>query len=79
MRIIAALMDRQGMWVLGLIVGAIDMLLGFWIWTGIPISGLAIGLFVGIDLLIGGHHVDHPGLSRSAGSGRRRPPPASTA
>jgi uncharacterized membrane protein HdeD (DUF308 family) len=54
MRIIGALMDRQGMWVLGLIVGVIDILLGAWIWTGIPVSGLAIGLFVGIDLLIGG-------------------------
>ena len=54
MRIIAALMNRQGMWVLGVIVGVIDILLGLWIWTGVPISGLAIGLFVGIDLLIGG-------------------------
>ena len=54
MRLISALMNRQGMWVLGVIVGVIDILLGFWIWTGIPVSGLAIGLFVGIDLLIGG-------------------------
>jgi uncharacterized membrane protein HdeD (DUF308 family) len=54
MRIISALMNRQGMWILGVIVGVIDVLLGLWIWTGIPISGLAIGLFVGIDLLIGG-------------------------
>ena len=54
MRIIAAVMNRQGMWILGLIVGVIDVLLGLWIWSGIPISGLAIGLFVGVDLLIGG-------------------------
>jgi uncharacterized membrane protein HdeD (DUF308 family) len=54
MRVIAALMNRTGMWVLGVIVGVIDVLLGLWIWTGIPISGLAIGLFVGLDLLIGG-------------------------
>ena len=54
MRLISALMNRQGMWVLGVIVGIIDILLGFWIWTGIPVSGLAIGLFVGVDLLIGG-------------------------
>jgi uncharacterized membrane protein HdeD (DUF308 family) len=54
MRLVSALMNRQGMWVLGVIVGVIDVLLGFWIWTGIPVSGLAIGLFVGIDLLIGG-------------------------
>jgi uncharacterized membrane protein HdeD (DUF308 family) len=54
MRLVSALMDRRGMWILGVIVGVIDILLGFWIWTGIPISGLAIGLFVGVDLLIGG-------------------------
>jgi uncharacterized membrane protein HdeD (DUF308 family) len=54
MRLVSALMNRQGMWILGAIVGVIDILLGFWIWTGIPISGLAIGLFVGVDLLIGG-------------------------
>jgi uncharacterized membrane protein HdeD (DUF308 family) len=54
MRVVGALMDRRGMWVLGVIVGVIDVLLGLWIWTGIPVSGLAIGLFVGIDLLIGG-------------------------
>jgi uncharacterized membrane protein HdeD (DUF308 family) len=54
MRLVSALMNRQGMWILGVIVGVIDILLGLWIWTGIPISGLAIGLFVGVDLLIGG-------------------------
>jgi uncharacterized membrane protein HdeD (DUF308 family) len=54
MRLVSAVMNRQGMWILGVIVGVIDILLGFWIWTGIPISGLAIGLFVGVDLLIGG-------------------------
>ncbi len=54
MRVIAALMNRTGMWVLGVIVGVIDVLLGLWIWSGVPISGLAIGLFVGLDLLIGG-------------------------
>jgi uncharacterized membrane protein HdeD (DUF308 family) len=54
MRTIGALMNRTGMWALGLVVGIIDILLGAWIWTNIPISGLAIGLFVGIDLLIGG-------------------------
>jgi uncharacterized membrane protein HdeD (DUF308 family) len=53
MRIIGALMNPQGRW-LGVIVGIIDVFLGVWIWTGIPVSGLAIGLFVGIDLLMGG-------------------------
>jgi uncharacterized membrane protein HdeD (DUF308 family) len=40
--------------VLLFLTGAINVLLGFWIWTGIPISGLAIGLFVGIDLIMAG-------------------------
>lgn len=34
--------------------GVIDVLLGAWLWTGIPVSGLAIGLFVGIDLVLAG-------------------------
>ena len=35
-------------------IGVVDILLGFWLWTGIPISGLAIGFFVGIQLLMAG-------------------------
>ena len=35
-------------------IGVIDILLGLWLWTGIPISGLAIGFFVGIQLLMAG-------------------------
>jgi uncharacterized membrane protein HdeD (DUF308 family) len=54
MRLIGALMNRTGMWVLGLIVGIIDILLGAWLWTNVPFSAPAIGLFVGVDLLIGG-------------------------
>jgi uncharacterized membrane protein HdeD (DUF308 family) len=34
--------------------GVIDILLGAWLWTGIPVSGIAIGLFVGVDLVIAG-------------------------
>jgi uncharacterized membrane protein HdeD (DUF308 family) len=78
MRIIGSLMNRQGMWVLGVIVGAIDILLGFWIWTGIPISGLAIGLFVGIDLLIGGIMWIILGL-QARGSGSAAPAAGATA
>lgn len=68
MRIIGAVMDRRGMWVLGLIVGIIDVFLGIWIRTGIPVSGLAIGLFVGIDLLIGGIMWIVLGLSARGGA-----------
>jgi uncharacterized membrane protein HdeD (DUF308 family) len=35
-------------------IGVIDILLGLWLWTEIPISGLAIGFFVGIQLLMAG-------------------------
>lgn len=34
--------------------GVINVILGFWLWTGIPVSGLAIGLFVGIDMVMAG-------------------------
>jgi len=40
--------------ILLLLTGVINILLGVWLWTGIPVSGLAIGLFVGIDLLMAG-------------------------
>ncbi len=37
-----------------IVLGIINILLGFWIWTGIPVSGVVIGVFVGIQLLIAG-------------------------
>jgi uncharacterized membrane protein HdeD (DUF308 family) len=36
------------------VVGVVDILLGIWIWTNIPTSALAIGLYVGIMLLFAG-------------------------
>lgn len=36
------------------VTGLINILLGVWLWTGIPVSGLAIGLFVGVDLVMAG-------------------------
>lgn len=36
------------------VTGVINVLLGVWLWTGIPVSGLAIGLFVGVDLVMAG-------------------------
>jgi len=36
------------------LTGLINILLGVWLWTGVPVSGLAIGLFVGIDLVMAG-------------------------
>lgn len=53
-RIIASLMRRvEGRgWMLA--VGIIDLLLGLWLWTGFPFTGVAIGLFVGIEMLFAG-------------------------
>jgi uncharacterized membrane protein HdeD (DUF308 family) len=36
------------------LTGVVNILLGVWLWTGIPVSGLAIGLFVGVDLVMAG-------------------------
>ncbi len=35
-------------------VGVINVLLGLWLWSGIPVSGIAIGFFVGFELLMAG-------------------------
>jgi len=40
--------------ILLLVTGVVNVLLGIWLWSGIPVSGLAIGLFVGIDLVMAG-------------------------
>ena len=36
------------------LVGVVNILLGLWLWSGIPVSGLAIGFFVGLQLLMAG-------------------------
>ncbi len=36
------------------VTGVVNILLGLWLWSGIPVSGLAIGLFVGIDMILAG-------------------------
>ncbi len=53
-RIVASIMSRHDAWVLTLILGIVNILLGLWLWTGFPYSGLAIGLFAGLQLLIVG-------------------------
>jgi uncharacterized membrane protein HdeD (DUF308 family) len=53
-RTVVAIAQRGPGWGLGLIVGIIDVLLGLWLLTGLPFTAPAIGLFVGIDLIIGG-------------------------
>ncbi len=53
-RIVAVFMDRgpNGVWMI--VLAVINILLGLWLWTGIPLSGIAIGIFVGIQLLVAG-------------------------
>ena len=53
-RIVAAFMDRASNSVWMILLGILNILLGLWLWTGIPVSGVAIGLFVGIELLVAG-------------------------
>ena len=56
-------------------VAVINILLGIWLWMGIPVSGLAIGLFVGLQPFSQGSSgssvASWPGPCR-----RRRPPRA---
>jgi uncharacterized membrane protein HdeD (DUF308 family) len=54
LRIVSAFVSGGGHRILLLVTGVINILLGAWLWSGIPVSGLAIGLFVGIDLILGG-------------------------
>ena len=54
LRLAAALMQRPPhMWLL-VVVAIINLVLGAWILTGIPYTGVAIGFFVGIELLMAG-------------------------
>ena len=53
-RIVASFMDRQSNMIWMIVLGVINIALGFWIWTGIPYSGIVIGVFVGLQLLIAG-------------------------
>lgn len=53
-RIVASFMDRGQGWGWSVALGVVNILLGIWLWTGIPLSGIAIGLFVGLQLLFAG-------------------------
>ncbi len=53
-RIVASFMDGASNSVWMILLGILNILLGLWLWTGIPFSGVAIGLFVGIELLVAG-------------------------
>jgi uncharacterized membrane protein HdeD (DUF308 family) len=53
-RIVGAFMERSAETGLFVVLGIVNILLGVWLWTGIPMSALAIGFYVGLQLLIAG-------------------------
>jgi uncharacterized membrane protein HdeD (DUF308 family) len=53
-RIIAVFMDRPGGSVWMIVLAVINILFGIWVWTNIPVSGVVIGVFVGVQLLVAG-------------------------
>ena len=53
-RIIIAFVERGHGWGWTVGLGIVNILLGIWILTGIPMSGLVIGFFVGLQLLFAG-------------------------
>jgi uncharacterized membrane protein HdeD (DUF308 family) len=53
-RIVAVFMDRGANAVWMILLGIINIVFGLWVWTNIPISGIVIGVFVGVQLLVAG-------------------------
>jgi uncharacterized membrane protein HdeD (DUF308 family) len=53
-RLVAAFAGPSGHKVLLFVVGIIELALGLWLLTGIPVSGVAIGFFIGLELLMAG-------------------------
>jgi uncharacterized membrane protein HdeD (DUF308 family) len=54
LRTVSAVSARPQNWGLIVVVGIIDVLLGIWLFTGLPFTAPAIGFFVGFDLIFGG-------------------------
>jgi uncharacterized membrane protein HdeD (DUF308 family) len=54
LRIFSALVAETENKVLTIVFGIVMIILGGWLWTGIPVSGVVIGFFVGLQLLIAG-------------------------
>jgi uncharacterized membrane protein HdeD (DUF308 family) len=52
-RIFGSLMNGERV-LLGIAIGILDVILGLWALTNIPFSGMAIGFFVGLMLLMAG-------------------------
>ena len=54
LKIFSALVPETENKVLTIVFGIVMIILGGWLWSGIPVSGVAIGFFVGLQLLIAG-------------------------
>jgi uncharacterized membrane protein HdeD (DUF308 family) len=54
LRIFSALVPETENKVLTIAFGIVMIILGGWLWSGLPVSGVAIGFFVGLQLLIAG-------------------------
>jgi len=54
LRIVGAVMGHTGHRVVNATVGVISILLGGWLFSGIPTTGVAVGLFVGLELIMAG-------------------------
>jgi uncharacterized membrane protein HdeD (DUF308 family) len=73
-RIVGVFMDRRNDVAWMVVLTVIDVLFGLWIWSGIPFSGLGIGGFVGVQLLVAGiawaltSFIGGSGLELSAGA-----------
>jgi uncharacterized membrane protein HdeD (DUF308 family) len=63
-RIVGALVQRYPKWDWAVLGGIISLLLGVFIWVQWPVSGLwAIGLFIGIDMILNGGAMIGEGMS----------------
>ena len=54
LRIFSALVPETQNKVMTILFGIVMIILGGWLWSGIPMSGVAIGFFVGLQLLVAG-------------------------
>ena len=54
LKIFSALVPETQNKVMTILFGIVMIILGGWLWSGIPMSGVAIGFFVGLQLLVAG-------------------------
>jgi uncharacterized membrane protein HdeD (DUF308 family) len=73
LRIFSALVPETENKVLVILFGIATIILGAWLWSGIPVSGVAIGFFVGLQLLIAGIAWIMLGLVARSSHGERAP------